>query len=182
MAVIDAEKVNCFSQRARSTSRGFPSTTSSATSSLAPGPTLVGRLGLFFLMSIKINDSNCFWRTSHQKLLWLASLQNWTKKSVWLWTFKDYPQSQICLAFSLKTKKLASLFSVHSFTWGALNEIVFLYRPLPPPLLLCGQNTKFGRINCSLSHLQAYNVCTVPGKRGNDAKGTQLTFTFTFPL
>ena len=24
-------------------------------------------------------------------------------------------------------------FSVHSFTWGALNEIVFLYRPLPPP-------------------------------------------------
>ena len=46
MAVIDAEKVNCFSQRARSTSRGFPSTTSSATSSLAPGPTLVGRLAV----------------------------------------------------------------------------------------------------------------------------------------
>ena len=54
--------------------------------------------------------------------------------------------------------------------------------PSPSPLL-CGQNTKFGRINCSLSHLHAYNVCTRPGKRGNNAaEETQFTLTFTFPL
>ena len=54
------------------------------------------------------------------------------------------------------------------------------FHPPPPLPLLCGQNTKFGRINCSLSHLHAYNVCTRPGKRGNNAGRNPVHFNFYF--
>ena len=57
---------------------------------------------------------------------------------------------------------------------------LFSYIGLLP--LVLGQNTKFGRINCSLSHLHAYNVCTVPGKRGNDAERNPVDFHFTLHL
>ena len=71
------------------------------------------------------------------------------------------------------------LFHLRSAQWNCF-PISAPSTTLPPLPLLCGQNTKFGRINCSLSHLHAYNVCTRPGKRGNNAGRNPVHFNFYF--